>query len=29
LDEMYKDGTVEKIAQKYSDYAIPEGVIYP
>ena len=29
LDEMYKDGTVEKIAQNYSDYGIPEGVIYP
>lgn len=29
LDEMFKDGTVEKIAQKYSDYEIPEGVIYP
>ena len=29
LDEMYKDGTVEKIAQKYSEYHIPENVIYP
>ena len=29
LDEMYADGTVEKIAQKYSKYGIPEGVIYP
>ncbi|AMD18337.1 ABC transporter substrate-binding protein [Methanobrevibacter sp. YE315] len=29
LDEMYKDGTVDKIAQKYSDYKIPEGVIHP
>jgi polar amino acid transport system substrate-binding protein len=29
LDEMFKDGTVEKIAQKYSDYNIPECVIYP
>ena len=29
LDEMYKDGTVDKIAQKYSDYGIPEGVIHP
>jgi polar amino acid transport system substrate-binding protein len=29
LDEMYKDGTVEKIAQKYSKYDIPQGVIYP
>ena len=29
LDEMFKDGTVDKIAQKYSDYQIPEGIIYP
>lgn len=29
LDEMFEDGTVDKIAQKYSDYEIPEGVIYP
>ena len=29
LDEMYKDGTVDKIAQKYSDYGIPEGIIHP
>lgn len=29
LDEMYKDGTVDKIAQKYSEYGIPEGVIHP
>lgn len=29
LDEMYNDGTVDKIAQKYSDYGIPEGVIHP
>lgn len=29
LDEMYEDGTVLKIAQKYSKYGIPEGVIYP
>ena len=29
LDEMYKDGTVDKIAQKYSEYKIPEGVIHP
>lgn len=28
LDEMFKDGTVEKIAQNYSEYDIPEGVIY-
>ncbi len=29
LDEMYKDGTVEKIAQNYSDYGIPESLIHP
>lgn len=29
LDEMYKDGTVDRIAQKYSDYGIPEGLIHP
>ncbi len=29
LDEMYADGTVDKIAQKYSAYGIPEGVIKP
>lgn len=29
LDEMFKDGTVDKIAQNYSDYKIPEGLIYP
>ena len=29
LDEMFKDGTVDKIAQKYSAYGIPDGVIYP
>ena len=29
LNEMYKDGTVDKIAQKYSEYGIPENVIYP
>ena len=29
LDEMYADGTVDKIAQKYSDFGIPEGVIKP
>lgn len=29
LNEMYEDGTVDKIAQKYKDYGIPEGVIYP
>lgn len=29
LDEMFEDGTVEKIAQNYSEYKIPEGLIYP
>lgn len=29
LDEMFKDGTVERIAQNYSDYGINEEVIYP
>ncbi len=29
LNEMYKDGTVEKIAQKYSDYGIVDGLIVP
>ena len=29
LDEMYKDGTVDKIAQNYKEYKIPEGVIHP
>ena len=29
LDEMYRDGTVERIAKKYSDYGVPEGLIYP
>ena len=29
LNEMFKDGTVDKIAQNYSDYMIPEGIIYP
>lgn len=29
LDEMFKDGTVEKIAQKYSDYDIEKGLINP
>lgn len=27
LDEMFKDGTVEKIAQNYSDYKIEQGLI--
>ena len=29
LNEMFKDGTVEKIAQNYSDYKISESLIYP
>ena len=29
LDEMFKDGTVEKLAQKYSDYDIEKGLINP
>ena len=29
LDEMFEDGTVYKIAQNYSDYGIPEHLIYP
>ena len=29
LNEMYADGTVDKIAQKYSDFGIPDGVITP
>lgn len=29
LDEMFKDGTVDKIAQNYSKYKIPERVIHP
>lgn len=29
LDEMFEDGTVDKIAQDYSQYHIPEGVIHP
>ena len=27
LDEMFKDGTVDEIAQKYDAYGIPEGLI--
>ena len=27
LDEMFKDGTVDKIAQKYSDYGISQGLM--
>lgn len=29
LNEMFKDGTVEKIAQNYSEYKIPENLIKP
>ena len=29
LNEMYEDGTIDEIAQKYKDYGVPEGVIYP
>ncbi len=29
LDEMFKDGTVDRIAQNYSDYEIPHGIIHP
>ena len=29
LDEMFKDGTVDKIAKNYSKYDIPNGVIHP
>ena len=29
LDEMFKDGTVDEIAQNYSAYKLPEGLIYP
>ncbi|WP_405267093.1 transporter substrate-binding domain-containing protein [Methanobrevibacter sp.] len=29
LDEMFEDGTVDKIAQNYSDYGISEQLIYP
>lgn len=29
LDEMFEDGTVDKIAQNYSDYGIPENLIHP
>ena len=28
LDEMFKDGTVDKIAQKYAAYSIPDGLIH-
>lgn len=29
LDEMFKDGTVDKIAQNYSKYNLPERIIHP
>lgn len=29
LDEMYNDGTVSKIAQKYNDYDIEASLISP
>jgi len=29
LDEMYADGTVDKIAQKYSNYGITDGLLRP
>lgn len=29
LDEMFKDGTVDKIAEKYSNYGIPENLVRP
>ncbi|MBQ2666309.1 transporter substrate-binding domain-containing protein [Methanobrevibacter sp.] len=29
LDEMFEDGTVDEIAQNYSQYKIPEGLIHP
>ena len=29
LDDMFKDGTVDRIAQNYTDYGIPEGLIHP
>ena len=29
LDEMFEDGTVDEIAQNYSQYKIPERVIHP
>ena len=28
LDEMYADGTVDKIAANYSDYGVPEALIH-
>ena len=29
LDEMFEDGTVDEIAQNYSQYKIPERLVYP
>ena len=29
LDEMFKDGTIDRIAQNYSDYQIPQRIIHP
>ncbi len=29
LDEMFKDGTVDRIAQNFSDYQIPQRIIHP
>jgi polar amino acid transport system substrate-binding protein len=29
LDEMFEDGTIDRIAQDYSNYNIPEGIIHP
>ena len=29
LDEMFKDGTVGRIAQNYTEYNIPDGIIHP
>ena len=29
IDEMFKDGTIDKIAQNYSDYEIPQNLIRP
>lgn len=29
LNEMFEDGTVDEIAQNYSQYKIPEGLIHP
>jgi polar amino acid transport system substrate-binding protein len=29
LDEMFEDGTVDELAQNYSQYNIPERLIHP